>query len=64
MPYRKEAEVKLLIELASREVVPRMPPSPLSSRMLCGIDVPILLLWPFEASAPLKLRLALQTHVW
>jgi HPr kinase/phosphorylase len=64
VPYQVEAEVVVLVELASRERIPRMPPSPLPHRRLCGIDVPILLLYPFEPSAALKLRLVLQTPVW
>lgn len=64
LPYRPEAEIALLIELTAPESVPRLPPSPLPCRTLCGIDVPILLLSAFEQSAHLKLRLALQTRVW
>jgi HPr kinase/phosphorylase len=64
VPHRSQSEVVLLVELAAGKDIPRMPPSPLPTRRLCGIDVPILLLCPFEASAPSKLRLALQTQVW
>ena len=64
VPYTPEAEVALIVELAERERIPRMPPSPLPRRRLCGIDVPIMLLYPFEPSAALKLRLVLQTPVW
>ena len=60
VPYQAEAEVKLLVELADAKDVPRLPPSPLPRRELCGIALPALVLTPFEASAPLKLRLALQ----
>jgi serine kinase of HPr protein (carbohydrate metabolism regulator) len=64
VPHRPQAEVVLIVELVEAKDIPRMPPSPLPTRSLCGIDVPNLLLWPFEASAALKLRLALQTGVW
>lgn len=64
VPHRPQSEVVLLVELVDRKDISRMPPSPLPSRRLCGVDVPNLLLWPFEASAALKLRLALQTDVW
>ena len=64
IPFRKEAEVKVLIRLTSKEEVPRLPPSPLPTQELCGINVPILLLSPFESSAALKLRLALQETIW
>lgn len=64
IPYCEEAEVKIVIQLASKEDVPRLPPCPLPTQMLCGVDVPILLLSPFESSAALKLRLALQDTIW
>jgi HPr kinase/phosphorylase len=64
LPYRPEAELRLIVDLAPSQDIPRLPPSPLPHRTICGIHVPILLLWPFEASAHLKLRLALQTPVW
>lgn len=60
LPYCKQANVKLLIKLVEKQFVPRMPPSPLPTERLCGFEVPILSLSPFESSAPLKLRLALQ----
>ncbi|MFD1611638.1 HPr kinase/phosphorylase [Sphingomonas tabacisoli] len=47
--------VALLIELTTPE---RMPEP--QSRRLCGIDVPVAALDPFEASAPIKAELALR----
>ncbi len=63
IPYCEEAEVKLLVQLVDKEIVPRLPPAPLLTRPLCGIDVPLLLLSALESSAPLKLRLALQYFI-
>jgi HPr kinase/phosphorylase len=58
VPYLPAAEVRLIARLVPSGAVPRLPPEPPATEMLCGIAVPVLLLDPFEASAPLKLRLA------
>lgn len=60
LPYRRSAQVRCIVHLVNKEDVPRLPPSPLERQTICGVDVPILLLSPFETSAALKLRLALQ----
>lgn len=61
LPHRREAELAVAIKLAMPEDVPRMPPRIPETMMFCGLRVPVLLLAPFEASAHLKLRLALQS---
>lgn len=58
LPYRAEAEVRLLVDLTEPEGVPRLPEP--RTGMLAGRALPLIALAPFEASAPLKLRLALQ----
>lgn len=52
-----QAPVSLLVDLASPEHIERLPES-MRERVL-GVDLPVLALAPFEASAPAKLRLAL-----
>ena len=64
VPYRRQAEVKIIVKLAARQDIPRMPPHPLPKQTICGVSLPILLLYPFEPSAALKLRLALQNATW
>jgi HPr kinase/phosphorylase len=59
IPYRAEAELRLVIQLCKPEDVPRMPPEHLPTTELVGRSLPVLRLAPFETSAPLKLRLAL-----
>lgn len=49
--------VSLLVDLVPRERIERMP-EPERERLL-GVDLPVLRLAPFEASAPAKLHLAL-----
>ena len=49
----------LYVTLWKRPDVPRMPPDPFDRTALAGADIPSLKLAPFEASAPLKLRMAL-----
>jgi len=63
LAYRAEAELTLIVRLASSDEVPRLPPAPLPVESHCGIHVPVIQLAPFEASAHIKLRLALQKLV-
>jgi HPr kinase/phosphorylase len=63
LPTRDAAEVTLIVRLVALDAVPRMPPSPPPVQALCGIDVPVFQLTPFESSAHLKLRLAIQSLV-
>lgn len=63
LAYREEAEVRLVVRLVDRQDVPRMPPDPPPVHTLCDTDLPRLDLAPFEASADLKLRLALQSSL-
>jgi HPr kinase/phosphorylase len=51
------APVALLVDLAPPERLERLP-EPAHERLL-GLDLPVLMLAPFEASASAKLRLAL-----
>jgi serine kinase of HPr protein (carbohydrate metabolism regulator) len=51
------AAVVLLVDLAPPERIARLP-EPASENVL-GVDLPVVSLAPFEASAPAKLRLAL-----
>ena len=52
------AEVRLVVQLVSPEAIERLP-DPGAVVELCGVRLPLLLLAPFQASAPLKLLLAL-----
>lgn len=61
VPYRQEAELRLIVQLADRGDVPRLPPSPPPTWSVCGTPLPVICLTPFEASAHLKLRLAVQS---
>ena len=53
-----ECGVGLAVELVAAERVERMPA--VQTRTWLGIDVPLLALAPFEASAPAKIRLAVR----
>ena len=53
-----QASLVLLVDLASPERIERLPEPQRES--LLGIELPVLLLAPFEASATAKLRLALR----
>jgi serine kinase of HPr protein (carbohydrate metabolism regulator) len=50
-------ELVLVVDLVAPEAVERMPEADLKAR-LAGVDLPLLRLAPFEASAPIKLALA------
>jgi len=58
MPHRPAAPLRLVVDLVPPESVERLP-EPRFCQYL-GRDVPRLLLAPFEASAPAKLRAALR----
>jgi serine kinase of HPr protein (carbohydrate metabolism regulator) len=53
-----DAELALVVDLVSPEEVPRMPEGDEVARLL-GVDVPLVRLAPWEASAPIKLAVAL-----
>lgn len=53
-----EAELVLVVDLVDPGLVDRLPPGDLTAR-LAGIDLPLVRLTPFEASAPIKLALEL-----
>ena len=57
-----EAEVALLVDLVSGAEVSRYP-DPMPHETVQGMALPILRLSPFEASAPVKLLLALAERI-
>jgi serine kinase of HPr protein (carbohydrate metabolism regulator) len=58
VPYAASAEVVLVAELVAPERIERYPdPAPMTELM--GVRLPLLHIAPFEASAPVKLLLAL-----
>jgi HPr kinase/phosphorylase len=59
VPFLAEAELLLVCDLVNARDVPRMPPQPLEQTEIAGCGVRLLKLAPFEASAALKLKLAL-----
>ncbi len=58
VPYERTAELALIVELIPPGAVERLPDPP-PTRELLGVSLPVLRLAPFEASAPVKLLLAL-----
>jgi serine kinase of HPr protein (carbohydrate metabolism regulator) len=59
LPYAEHAELVLAVDLVAPRDVPRLPSEPWEQTMIAGSSVPCIALAPFEASAPLKLKLAL-----
>lgn len=59
LPYVAEAELVLAVDLVAPQDVARMPPEPWEQTMIAGRSLPCIALAPFQASAPLKLKLAL-----
>ena len=57
MPYRDRVAVVLLVELVDE--VERMPPEP-QTRLIAGIDVPVVTINGHDASGPIKVELALK----
>lgn len=58
LPYRAPVTVVLVATLVERAEVPRLPEP--DRVEVAGVALPHLLLAPFDASAPAKLRLAVQ----
>ena len=59
VPARGPLPLALLIDLVEREAVPRMPDALTETHF--GLDLPVLRLFPFEASAPDKVKVALRS---
>jgi serine kinase of HPr protein (carbohydrate metabolism regulator) len=59
VPTVAEARLALVCDLVAPKEVPRMPPEPAERTVIAGVPVRVLKLDPFEASAPLKLKMAL-----
>jgi HPr kinase/phosphorylase len=59
VPAPAEAHVILACDLVGPKEVPRMPPHPWERTMIASIPVKLIKLDPFEASAAMKLKLAL-----
>jgi HPr kinase/phosphorylase len=59
LPHVEHAELALVVDLVGARDVPRMPSEPWEQTMIAGRSVARIGLAPFEASAPLKLKLAL-----
>jgi serine kinase of HPr protein (carbohydrate metabolism regulator) len=57
VPFLREAEVALAVELVPRESIERLPEP--ASRSFLGVSIPLINLSSFQASTPAKLRLAL-----
>jgi serine kinase of HPr protein (carbohydrate metabolism regulator) len=58
VPFLNTADLVLIVELVAPGAVQRLPDPP-ARREVLGHSLPLLQLCPFEASAPLKLLLAL-----
>ncbi len=56
-------EAPVLLALLLDTPPERMPPDPLPTRGFAGVALPVLALAPFEASAPLKVELAVRSLV-
>ena len=59
MPFVAEVPLVLVCDLVEADTVPRMPSDPWERTSIAGVEITALKLSPFEASAPLKLKMAL-----
>src|SRR6185312_8023124 len=59
VPFLPDAELVLVCDLVGSKGVPRMPLESAKTMVIAGVPLPTLRLAPFEASAPLKLKMAL-----
>jgi serine kinase of HPr protein (carbohydrate metabolism regulator) len=58
VPLRPSVRLRLVVDLVRPHAVPRLPRRRVVT--IAGADVPVIALAPFEASTPLKVRLALR----
>lgn len=58
-PALARAPVALILDLVPREEVARLPDAEMAD--LLGLALPVLKLYPFEASAPMKVKVALRS---
>jgi serine kinase of HPr protein (carbohydrate metabolism regulator) len=56
--FRAEADLALVVDLVSAGPIERLPEGDATARLL-GVDLPLMRLSPWEASAPIKLAVAL-----
>jgi serine kinase of HPr protein (carbohydrate metabolism regulator) len=63
LPHAEKARLTLLVDLMTTGRPERLP-DPWPFEDLLGIALPVLALRPFEASAPIKLALALTREPW
>jgi len=59
LPTIAAARLVLVCDLVAADQVPRLPRDPWGRTAVAGVELPLLALAPFEASAPLKLKMAL-----
>jgi serine kinase of HPr protein (carbohydrate metabolism regulator) len=59
VPFVAEARLVLVCDLVASAEIPRMPPEPWESTTIGGVELPAMRVTPFEASAPVKLKMAL-----
>ncbi|WP_414903092.1 HPr kinase/phosphorylase [Sphingomonas flavalba] len=57
--HRERVEIGLIVRLD--DAVERMPDAP-EAHSIAGVAVPVVTVLPFEASAPIKVELALRIH--
>ncbi len=63
VPHKPEAGLLLVADLAAgRDIVRLLDPWPVTD--VLGVPMPVMRIAPFEASAPLKLALALTQRPW
>lgn len=58
LPSAGPAPLHLVVEMAPRQAIERLPKA--AETVLLGVAIPVMHLAPFEPSAPAKLRLALR----
>ncbi len=57
--HETASSLVLIVDLVAAGEAPRLPPAPLPCEDVQGVDICVLKLYPFEISAPVKLKLAL-----
>jgi len=62
-PHCLKAPITMIVRLLDhKEAAPERMPQRLPTQILCGIEIPVLSLHGFEATAPLKIELAMKGY--
>jgi serine kinase of HPr protein (carbohydrate metabolism regulator) len=61
VPHKAETRLVVAVQLVARETIERLPDLTAEQVAYCGLHLPLVRIFPFEVSAPVKLRALVAT---